>query len=90
MKSHFKKEHKTSVSEYYEQFKGKLRMPKLERPPTTRASINTNLNNINTLPNVNTINNNNNNDNNNKTKQTKLKRKSTDDIKVVTKKRKSI
>jgi aspartyl/asparaginyl beta-hydroxylase (cupin superfamily) len=77
-------------------------MPKLERPPTTRASINKNLNNINTLPNVNTlnnintlpnvntINNNNNNDNNNKTKQTKLKRKSTDDIKVVTKKRKSI
>jgi hypothetical protein len=66
-------------------------MPKLERPPTTRASINTNINNINTLPNVNTINNNNNkNDGNHQTKQTKLKRKSTDENKAVTKKRKSI
>jgi hypothetical protein len=62
-------------------------MPKLERPMTTRTSINTNLNNTNN----NTINNNNNNnDDNNQTKQTQLKRKSTGENKAVTKKRKSI
>jgi hypothetical protein len=65
-------------------------MPKLERPAATRASINTNITNINTLPNVNIININNNNDDNNQTKQTQFKRKSTDENKAVTKKRKSI
>jgi hypothetical protein len=66
-------------------------MPKLERPPTTRASINTNINNINNSSNNNTINKNiNNNDDNNQTKQTQLKRKSTGENKAVTKKRKSI
>jgi hypothetical protein len=60
-------------------------MPKLERPATTRTSVNTNINNTNN----NTINNNSN-DDNNQTKQTQLKRKSTGENKAVTKKRKSI
>ena len=62
-------------------------MPKLERPATTRTSVNTNINNINNSTNLNNINNN---DDNNQTKQTQLKRKSTGENKAVTKKRKSI
>jgi hypothetical protein len=96
LKLHFKKEHKMSVSKYYEQFKGKLRMPRLERPTTTRASVNTNINignKDNKLSNLNAIKNNNNNNNksdNHQTKQSKLKRKSTEENTAVTKKRKSV
>jgi hypothetical protein len=78
LKLHFKKEHKISVSKYYEQFKKKLKMPRLERPTATRASVNSNTNNFTNI---------NNKDGENQTKQ--LKRKITDDNKAVTKKRKS-
>ena len=38
--NHFSKDHKMSVVEYFEKFRGKLRMPKLERPKITRTSLN--------------------------------------------------
>ena len=39
LKNHFQKEHNISVASYYEQFKAKLTMPRLEKPVTTRADI---------------------------------------------------
>ena len=41
LKNHFQKEHNISVASYYEQFKSKLSMPRLEKPVTTRADIHT-------------------------------------------------
>jgi len=40
LKNHFAKEHKITVSNYFEQFKGKLKMPRLARPAATRTTVN--------------------------------------------------
>ena len=97
LKSHFSKEHKMTVSEYYQQFKGKLRMPRLERPSATRTSVNTN--DINNVPTVNkvssikTVSNvdaiNNNDGNPEKLKENKKRKKGEESVKATSKKRKS-
>ena len=40
LSNHMTKDHQISVAEYFEKFRGKLRMPKLERPKVTRTSLN--------------------------------------------------
>lgn len=43
LNKHFEKEHNITITEYYERFKGKLRMPRLERPASFHANDNEDL-----------------------------------------------
>ncbi len=74
MRTHFSQEHNMTVMEYFEKFRGKLRMPKLERLKVTK-----------TILDLKTTNSNNNNNN-----SSSLKRKMPEALEVNGKKRKSI